>query len=261
ACCLRVMRPSASMRSRRRVMLPLLASSRRASCEVLSPSSPARSRCASTSNRDSELPNCSRKRSDISCSRRLEHLSRNSQARSDFLLSLSAADSYRASMPLTAALCPGRSGIGQHRRRFDFHLRPRFHERAHLHHGHGGEILAHDLAVDPAHLAEPGEILLPVSDVPGHADDVFRTGAGLCQYFHGIDQGLADLVDEVVALEDLLAVPADLSCDEHEPPAGGDAIGIPLGLSPAGRLKNLHSSLLSWWLDGRRTLGAPPRNL
>ena len=50
----------------------------------------------------------------------------------------------------------------------------------------------------------------------------------------------AGLRDEVVALELLLRIPADLAADEDLGAAGGDAIGISLGRRPSGRLQEFH---------------------
>jgi hypothetical protein len=51
----------------------------------------------------------------------------------------------------------------------------------------------------------------------------------------------AGLVDEVIALELLFAVPADLAADKHQRASGRDAVGVAAGFGPSGRLQGLQS--------------------
>ena len=75
--------------------------------------------------------------------------------------------------------------------------------------------------------------------------------AGGSYHFHGVGERLTKLLDQIVGLELLLGIPADLSPDEKLPATGQDAVGIAFGSRPAGRLNSfMHGSLFhesQWW--------------
>jgi hypothetical protein len=106
-----------------------------------------------------------------------------------------------------------------------------------------GKVAPDDLAVDLPELLEARVVFDAVQDVPGHAHHVLGAGAGLMQHGNDVAQGLRCLCDEVVGLELLLAVPADLATDEYLRASGGNTVGITLGGKPSGRLKEFHGCL------------------
>ena len=55
-----------------------------------------------------------------------------------------------------------------------------------------------------------------------------------------VEANLPNLVAEVRALKAMLLIPADLSADEDQRAARGDAVGIAARLGPAGRLQYAH---------------------
>ncbi len=145
----------------------------------------------------------------------------------------------------SADKCADHPSLRHHPRHLDLHLGAGFHQPGHLHAGHGGEVATHDFAVDRTQFFQAGVVLVTVDDVPGHAHHVFGAGAGLLQHGEHVEQGLAGLGDEVVRLELLLRIPADLAAHEDHGAARLDAVGIALGAGPAGGLKELHKPSLS----------------
>ncbi len=109
-------------------------------------------------------------------------------------------------------------------------------ESGDLDQGHGREGAAHDVAICPADLADARDILLLVEHVPGHARDMLGLGAGSGQHLDRVVERLAHLRHEIVALELLLGVPADLPRDEDQRAAADDAVGIAFGPGPTRRV-------------------------
>ncbi len=74
---------------------------------------------------------------------------------------------------------------------------------------------------------------------------MLRVRAVLGEDRDDVAQRLRRLRDEIVRLEPLRGVPADLAGDEHERAARGDAVRVAPGWRPAGRFQNLHR-IRSW---------------
>src|SRR5436190_3775310 len=127
-----------------------------------------------------------------------------------------------------------------HRCGFDFQPGFRLDQACHLHHRHGREMPAHDGAVSDADVLQGREIFLLVDHIPGQPHDVLRLAVRLCEHLDDVLQRLLELAGEVARFPSSLAGPADLSGDEDELAAGGDAVGEALGACPAGRLQDLH---------------------
>ena len=93
-------------------------------------------------------------------------------------------------------------------------------------------------------LAQGGQVLVAVDDVPGHPHDVLRPPARLGEHRDDVRESLPRLRGEVVGLERLRGVPADLAADRDERAARGDAVRVAFRLRPAGRLQDLQHGLL-----------------
>ena len=65
-------------------------------------------------------------------------------------------------------------------------------------------------------------------------------GATLGQHRQHIAQGLRGLGNEIIALELLLRVPANLTAHKNLGAACGHAVGVALGRHPAGRMEVFH---------------------
>src|ERR1700686_1068055 len=135
-----------------------------------------------------------------------------------------------------ATVAGGSCAIGNDRGRFDFETGPIGDERADLDQGDCREVAAHDVAPDGADLGGARRVFLLVEHVPDHAGDVLGLGAGGGEDRDRVLERPAQLVDEVVAGKDLVAVPADLPGDEDQRAAADDAVRIPFGPRPAGRI-------------------------
>src|SRR5690606_32975929 len=94
-----------------------------------------------------------------------------------------------------------------------FDLGPIFDQRDHLHRRHGGEVLADHIAISAADAFQIGGIFSLVGEIPGHGGDVLRPAASFRQNGDDVFQCLLGLLDEIVGLELLLFVPADLAAD------------------------------------------------
>src|SRR5688572_9575218 len=132
-----------------------------------------------------------------------------------------------------------------HRRGFDFEARLGLHQAAHLHHGHGGKVLAHELAVRLADRFQCAQVFLPVEHVPGETHDVLGFSLRFLQHRDDVLQGLPKLPRKVARFPLALAGPADLPGDEDERALGGDAVREALGAGPPRRLQDRHSGALS----------------
>jgi hypothetical protein len=66
-----------------------------------------------------------------------------------------------------------------------------------------------------------------------------RLGAGFFQHSRNVAQCEFGLRGEIIALECLLRIPADLAGDEHLATSCGNAIGIALGRRPTVWLQKL----------------------
>src|SRR5262245_16836710 len=135
------------------------------------------------------------------------------------------------------------SFLPDHRRGFDLEARLGLDQAPDLHHGHGREVLAHQLAIGRANRFQRIQIFLAVEHVPRQPHDVLRPAVRFFQDFQNIEKTLPELAGEVVRFPLAFAGPADLAGDEHQRSAGGDAVGKALGACPARRLKNFHFSV------------------
>ena len=99
---------------------------------------------------------------------------------------------------------------------------------------------ADHLAVNLAQLFEAGVVLAAVQDVPRHAHHVLRPGTPFGQHRQHIAQGLRGLGDEIIALELLLRIPANLAANKDLGATCGHAVGVALGRHPAGRMEVFH---------------------
>src|SRR5690348_13964772 len=136
----------------------------------------------------------------------------------------------------SAAQRGGSRAIGNDRRRFDLEAGPIGDERADFDERDRRIVAAHDLTPDGAGLGGSRHIFLLVEHVPHHARDVVGLGAGGGEDVDRVLERLAQLPDEVVAAETLLAVPADLAGDEDLRAARHDRIGIAFRPYPARRV-------------------------
>src|SRR5690606_37054957 len=99
---------------------------------------------------------------------------------------------------------------------------------------------ADHVAVGRADLRLPGEVARLVGDEPGHAHDVLGPAAGLVENCHDVFQRLPDLADEIVRLEDLVAVPADLAAEPDGAALRDHAVGIAPCRLPAAWVQGLN---------------------
>ena len=68
-----------------------------------------------------------------------------------------------------------------------------------------------------AHLLQARHVLVTIGHVPRQPHEVLGPGASLGEHLDDVAQRLRNLIDEVVALELLLAVPADHAAEEQHP--------------------------------------------
>src|SRR6202035_1461776 len=120
--------------------------------------------------------------------------------------------------------------------RFDLDAGAVGDQSAHLHQGYGREGAADDVAIGGADRGGARRIFLLVEDVPGHAGDMLGLGAGGGENLDDVAKGLTDLRHEIVAVELLLGVPADLAGDENQSAAADDAVRVSLGTRPPLRV-------------------------
>ena len=75
-------------------------------------------------------------------------------------------------------------------------------------------------------------VLVAIGHVPRQPYEVLGTGPTFGQHLDDVAQRLRRLLDEVVALELLLAVPSDHAAEEQHPPGRGDAVRVAQGRLP-----------------------------
>lgn len=63
-------------------------------------------------------------------------------------------------------------------------------------------------------------------------------GTGFCKYTNDIAQRLARLVDQIVAVEGRLGIPANLTRNEDLAALDGDAVRVAFRLDPLGRIES-----------------------
>ena len=68
---------------------------------------------------------------------------------------------------------------------------------------------------------------------------MLRLAAGFRDQRHDVGERLTRLRDEIVALEYLLGVPADLAGEENEAAFGRNAVGEAFGLFPGARVEEV----------------------
>src|SRR5690606_3566212 len=108
---------------------------------------------------------------------------------------------------------------------------------------HGRVVLAHQLAVKLAEPRQAFDVLLLAGHENGHAPDAVHAAAGLLDAALDVQQRLAELVGEVVALEALVFVPADHAGNEQRPALRQHhGVGVALGPLPARRVDDLRAS-------------------
>ena len=83
-------------------------------------------------------------------------------------------------------------------RGLDLDLGAILHQGRDLDHGHRWKVASHDPAINPSDALEIAEIVLLVSQVSCHRDDMRWLGAGFGQHVDDVLQRLADLTDEIV---------------------------------------------------------------
>src|ERR1700693_3220635 len=131
------------------------------------------------------------------------------------------------------------------RGRLDLDLGAILDERGDLNGGHCGKILSHDLAIDLSDFRQTADVFALVNEVPNEVGDMLRSRAAAGEDGSNIAQRLRDLCDEIIALEQAVRVPADLSCEKDRSTLRDNAVGVACRPGPAFRLQGaVHERLL-----------------
>lgn len=110
----------------------------------------------------------------------------------------------------------GLGGIRNDGQRLYFDFGKPLEQAADFNKGHCRKVLAHQLAVSRADIADTRRILILVGNEDQQAGDVFRGAAGLAHNGQNILESLSELVSEVVADQSAFFVPPDLTCYEKK---------------------------------------------
>lgn len=111
-------------------------------------------------------------------------------------------------------------------RHLDLDLRPVFDQRRDLNGRHRRKMAAHEIPVDGPKCGVTRHVFMPVDDVPRHPCDVLGARPAFAQYRNDIGERLSCLRDEIIGLEFLLRIPADLSTDEDRRALRRNTVGV-----------------------------------
>ncbi len=129
--------------------------------------------------------------------------------------------------------------VGNHSRRLDLDLGTILDEAGDLDQGHSREMPTYDRTIGGADFGKTVQVVTLVKDVPGQAHDVLRSCISFLQDGDNVFQRPLNLAHEVVRLELLLSIPADLACNKNLPAGCGNAVGISARPLPICRIQTL----------------------
>src|SRR4030095_9793742 len=108
----------------------------------------------------------------------------------------------------------------------DFDLGPLLHEAAHLDESHRRIVAPDDDAIGLADLLPARQVFPLVGHIPVETDDMLGTGACFSENCDYVFESSSRLIDEIVALELLLGVPANLPADKDRGTRSDHAVGV-----------------------------------